>query len=214
MDIAIGVVAHTARLTQAQQLANQVNANYISVDDGTLGVEANHRKVWEKLARHNTDWCLVLEDDAQPVDNFTDQLHSTLAVAPSPAVSLYLGHHQHWHWYPARQKRLAEAGAQADQQDACWIMSSDIAHGVAVAIQTEIVADMLNHTQHSKRPIDYAVRQWLRDTGRAYAFSWPSLVDHADWPTLVKHHDKRPRKQPRKAWRVGGRNTWTAEAVS
>ena len=198
----------------ASRLASQVDADYINIDNGTLGCEGNHKHVWRHLANSADDWCIVLEDDAQPVQRFRKQAQTALATTPCDIVSFYLGHPRHWHWYPDQMERLTAAGTLADEQQACWIRSKDIIHGVALAIRTELVAGMLEHITGSTLPIDYAIRQWVRDTGRTTAFTWPSLIEHHDGPTLVKHHDRKPRPTPRKAWRVGERTHWTTEAVT
>lgn len=206
----IGIVGHVDRLAMVQELAGKVGAEYASVDDGTLGCERNHLKVWQHLADHNPDeWSIVLEDDAIPCDDFRNQLDQALAAAPSDIASFYLGHPSWWHWYPDRLKRLTKAGGRADQNDACWILTDDILHGVATAIHTAAIPEMLSHVEQSTKPIDYSIRQWARDTDRLIAFSWPSLVDHRDERSIVKHQDGKPRTLPRKAWHHGARDHWT-----
>jgi hypothetical protein len=50
-----------------------VGAAYISIDNGTLGCEGNHRKVWQWLNDHaTTKWVVVLEDDAPQDLNMRD----------------------------------------------------------------------------------------------------------------------------------------------
>ena len=213
MSVAIGIVAHTSRAEQAYELRESVTAAYLSMDDGGLGCEANHRKVWKRLGRYNSTWSVVLEDDAQPIGDFRERVTAALEAAPTDVVSFYLGHPQHWR-DPVRNKRIAEAGAEAERINASWITTVEVLHGVAIAIRTHLIGDMLDHVERSSKPIDYAIRQWCRDTGRSIGFTWPSLVDHADGPTLVKHQDGRPRNTPRKAFKPGVRECWTSRSVT
>lgn len=209
MSSVIGIVGHIARLTMAEALADQVGADYMSIDDGTLGAEGNHRKVWSKLAGTSDPWTVVLEDDAQPVGDFRDQLTAALTAAPTPVVGLYLGHPTHWHQHPLK-RRILEAGQRADNQDACYITTNELIHGVGIAIHTHLIPQMLAY--QSDRPIDYHIRNWCRTNGHTISLTWPSLVDHADGPTLIDHNDGHVRGQ-RKAWRTSTRHTWTSKTV-
>jgi GR25 family glycosyltransferase involved in LPS biosynthesis len=210
----IGIVAHTARLDQANALADTVNATYISVDDGTLGCNANHKKVWTHLAEQSTEWSIVLEDDAIPVDNFLDQATQALAAAPGPIVSFYLGKH-HIPQLDIEQDKQ-QAIARADAADAHWITGRHLFHAVAVAVRTDHTRPMLNHLNQLPDffPIDEAICHWANNNFIDISYTWPSLIDHADLPTLFRHHDKLPRPPGRVAYRTGTRDTWTDKAVT
>lgn len=206
----IGVVAHLERADQAHKLMDALPAAYMSMDNGSLGCEANHRKAWTYLAGKKTEWGVVLEDDALPVTNFREQAEQALAVAPSPIVSFYLGRHRPPHW----QSTIHQATDKASADDACFITSTHLLHAVAVAIRTDLIADMLTHTETSVRPWDYAIAAWAVDGDISVSYTWPSLVDHQDGPTVVKHPDGKARTPGRVAWRVGVRDTWTTTAVT
>lgn len=206
----IGIVGHVDRLNMAQQLAGTVGAEYVSVDDGTLGCDGNHRKVWSHLMTQPGAWHTVLEDDAQPVTGFRQSMEAALTVAPAPIVSFYLGTSRPPQWQP----NIRQAIKQADKTDASWITTQGFIHGVAVAIRAELIPDMLDHTKGCVRGFDFAIRDWARNTGRTIAFTWPSMCDHHDAPTLIqKHPDGEPRQRPRKAHRYGMRHTWTTTTV-
>lgn len=203
-----GIVAHAARETAAQALKAQVCADYMNVDDGTLGCSGNHRKVWEHLSHYGTAWSLVLEDDALPVAGFTDQLEQALSVAPTPIVSLYLGQGRPPQW----QDRVGQAISAAERENACWIVGKRLLHGVAMCILTELVPSMLEGI--SERPIDWAVRDWAVQHGHDIGFTAPSLCDHADGPTLLTRTDSKVRDEQRTAWRTGTRDRWTGRSVT
>ena len=209
----IGIVAHTARLTQAEHLADLVAADYISVDDGTLGCNGNHKKVWTWLNNHTDEWAIVLEDDSLPTPDFRDQASQALAVTPSPVVSFYLGKHHMPTLDIERDKQQAITKAQA--ADAHWITSRQLLHAVAVAIHKDHIAAMLAHITQLPElfPIDEAITHWATSNTIDVAYTWPSLVDHADHPTLFRHLDKLPRPPGRVAYTTGGHDTWTDRAV-
>ena len=213
MRYAIGIVAHLDRLERAERLADLVDARHLSYDDGTKGCTGNHLFVWDALAKSGLamkDWGVVLEDDAEPIPGFSDQLQAALAAAPAPIVSLYLGTGYPVHWQ-GRVKRAVDA---ADS----WIVSdSSLIHAVGVAIKADLIADMLDSaTSDGKplRPIDEKISAWARASHHFVAYTQPSLVDHADDGSIIGiHPDGMPRTKPRKAWKVGGRENWRSRPV-
>lgn len=201
----IAVVAHTKRAEQAHELMESVGAAYMTVDDGTLGCEGNHRKAWDWLNRYaQTEWCVVLEDDAQPVPNFSHQLAQALTYAPTPIVSLYLGRKRPPHW----QSAIQHATQKAEHKNASYITAHQLLHAVGVAIHIDLVADMLHNTRNSIRPWDYTVGAYAQHIEEPITYLWPSLVDHADQDTVTKHQDRAPRTPGRTAWKTGSRDVW------
>jgi len=208
----IGIVAHTARAEESHDLMETVAAAYLSVDDGSMGCEQNHFRTWKWLADHtNDDWCVVLEDDAQPIPGFTEHLAAGLEHAPSPIVSLYRGHNVN---NPAAEHTGLHATTKANQQNASWITSRLLLHAVAVAIRTELVTPMLDHITTIRLPIDEAISHYAAKTRTMVAYTHGSLVDHADTPSVItKHRDKLPRPPGRVAYQLGAPQ-WTDKAVT
>lgn len=212
MRVASGVVGHIARQHMASTLADQIDADYVSIDDGTLGAGGNHVRVWTHLAQEDADWMLVCEDDAVPVQGFTQQLHAALNNSPSCLiVSLYLGTGRP----PHHQNRIRDAVAKAHANDAAYIVDKHLLHAVAVAVKSELLPPMLKHVQRKKYlPIDEAIGQFARTHKHMIAYTFPSLVQHRDTPTVMKHRDGQPRSTPRVAWHVGTRTDWTTGSVA
>lgn len=211
----VAVVAHTGRAEQAHLLQEQVGAVFLHMDNGTHGVEASHRRCWEYLATQDTVWSVVLEDDAEPVEDFTHQLQQVLEAAPTDVLSLYLGTARPVWFQPQGQPSarklqpiLREAVAKAEIQGASFILAPQLFHGVAVCIRTSLVPSMLDLTADSTRPIDYRISDWCENEGHLIAYPQPSLCDHEDGPSVAIHPDREPRLHPRKAYKVGGRGTW------
>jgi hypothetical protein len=204
----IGIVAHRERETMADQLAVKVHPTVVSVDTGRMGANTNHLFVWNHLAHEDTRWSVVLEDDAEPIDDFRDHLEAALEAAPFPIVSLYLGQKRP----PQHQADIADALAKADANQAHWIVATQLFHAVAVAIHTELLPDMLNNMK-TYLPIDENIGQWSRRAGHPIAYTNPSLVDHADGPTLITHPDGAEREPGRVAHRVGTHLHWNQTCV-
>jgi GR25 family glycosyltransferase involved in LPS biosynthesis len=205
-DIVIGVVADMRRQQMAWDLATQVNATVLSYDDGAMGPTKNHLKVWTKLLQHGGDWAVVLEDDAIVGPQFTTQLKQVLESPPAQVVSLYLGR-----GYPKAWQRFIKKAMMAD--DAHFIMSTHVLHGVALAMRMTLVEDMLRWVtwmsqEQRQWPVDEQITEWCRRRGYKVAYTKPSIVEHADGPSLLVHPDGDGRDVPRKAWEFGQRDEW------
>lgn len=208
----IGIVAHTARADAAHQLMESVGAAYMSVDDGTLGCDNNHRKAWQWMANNNPgEWSTIVEDDAKPIPNFRHHLHHALAAAGTDIVSLYRGHRVN---NPPGEQHGLNATERADDANACWIHSHLLLHAVAVAIKTPLIDDMLKHIRTVALPIDEAITHFTVRNKLVVAYTHGSLVNHADTPTVItRHRDKLPRPPGRVAYHLGPPTEWTDKAV-
>jgi hypothetical protein len=206
VNIGIAIISHRDRHQLADELVDQLGTYDIPIyeDSGGLGCEANHARAWEDFAgqRESIDWAVVLEEDAQPVPGFRQQLEAALAVAPAPIVSLYLGTGYPKGWQPKIRDAINTIGT------ANWLITNTTIHAVGLAIRTDLLPLKLD--QHVA--IDAAIGNWAKSNDHLVAYSWPSLVDHADGPTLVttRHSSNANRDEPRKAWQVGTRPQWTS----
>lgn len=199
----IAIVADRRRERMGAQLYCLVDASFLAMDEGKLGCKGNHLQAWRWHAINPGEWSVVLEDDAVPVENFTEQLDAALAVAPAPIVSLYLGRGSVGDTYTAAHLRRAEhAGAH-------WLVGAGPHHAVALALRSELIESMIDDVQRSRLAIDHAMSTWARRHGHQTAYCVPSLVDHRDVPSLIHRH----RRAPRVAWQVGAREKWTDAAM-
>lgn len=203
--IAIGVVGHVHR--DPYTLADQIGADAVAVDDGTLGSGGNHLRLLEMMRAASSAWTVVLEDDAVPVAGFCDQLQMALEAAPSPIVGLYFQRN----YPPAMGQPLNRATREADHIGAHWITGPQL-WGVGYALRGDVVDELLDDLQHAEH-IDAAISEWAIQRGHRIALTWPSLVDHLDGPSLITERVGTSARGPRRAWRVGTRDHWTADAV-
>ena len=206
--LTIGIVAHTSRAPEAKTLAHQVGADFISIDNGVMGCDDNHDHVMHHLAGLPSTWSVVLEDDAIPVDGLRAQLDAALPLSPAPIVSLYLGQLRP----PQHQADIRAAVEAAEGEDADWIVASRLFHAVGYAIKTELLPGLLNHL--SNWPVDQHISEWAMQRGHTIAYTWPSLVDHADDETIVAHPDGQPRTPGRIAYQTGTKEHWTSRSVT
>lgn len=176
-----------------------------------MGARANHLSAWSTLAEMDSEWSLVLEDDALPVTDFRHNVISALDVAPSPIVSLYLGTGNPICWQP----RIERALNWADKRDANWLLCRNLIHAVAVVVKTSHIESMLDSLYCIDDPIDESITAWAvkRFGVQSVSYTIPSLCDHNDGPTLMRHADNRRRVAQRVAWRRGMRDQWNSDVV-
>ena len=197
------IITHPQRLSQAQTLAHQVTGT-LCVDDNQYGPGVNHdRALHQALHQATSGWIVLLEDDAQPIPQYLDQLHQALTAAPSPAVSLYLGTGRpraHQHHIPAL---LA--------QDPHWIIHQHLRHAVAVALHLDLAKQLPNLLTNTTGDADKRLGQAINHLGYHIAYINPSIVDHADDTPTITHINgtPRPRPEPRHAWHTGTRTHWS-----
>jgi hypothetical protein len=205
------VVAHKDRRDMAEKLAETVDADHIVWDHGSLGGNANHRAAWLYHQTHPAEWAVTLEDDAVPCKEFRWQLSRALAVAPAHLVSLYLGRGHPSGW----QKTFESAVQRAEKVDACWIVGKHSMHAVGLAADNTTVGVVNAALQvFGIYPVDEALCAFTSRNDMPVAYTFPSLVDHADGPSLVKPRDGKPRLPGRVAWKHGGRRRWNDSSVA
>lgn len=205
-NLHIGIVAHIKRAEQAHQLMETVGATYMTMDNGSLGCEGNHLKAWNWLAKKDSTWSVVLEDDCEPVEGFREQLEQALTAAPTPIVGLYLGTSTPTHW----QRRIRTV-RKHNPDTHFYTTGFHLLNAVGVAIRTHLLPLQVS----TQIPIDEAIADWCRTNHHTVAYTNPSLVEHADGPPVITvRYDGQPRTHPRKAWNVGTRQRWaTTEAA-
>lgn len=216
--IPVAVVAHNTREKRAERLADFVNAEFLTLDDGSLGPGRNHVVAWEWLAEGDSQWSVVLEDDAMPVKGFQEQLAAMLKRAPDPVVSLYLGRGRPRHWQPSIQQVITRPEH--------FLRAPELLHHVGVAVRNTHLSSMLaflGHQNLRRVPIDEAVGRWVRHRRIMVSYCNPSIVDHdANIPTSILTHTsthaaetgrRDDPREVRKAWQHGTRVLWTSQAA-
>ena len=206
--LVVGVVAHESRRETAQEVADKAGALIVSFDDGAMGCAGNHAALLHMLAQAGADWSVVVEDDAQPVDDFPVHVERALAFTPAPIVGLYLGTGN-----PSGQpqRQIRAASIVAARRDLAWIIADCLIGSVGYAIRTSLIEGMLPEIAERAEEWPLRVTRWAQDWGIQVAYTVPSLVDHADLEP-VGHPPGAPRSI-RRAWKHGTRRNWNTAAV-
>jgi len=191
-EIKFVVVGHHARRQQAEALTSAIGAHSL-IDGGNHGANWNHRRAIEWAAEQPCR-VVVLEDDALPVEGFTEKVTDWLARFPEGMLSFYLGTGRP----PLYQMQIAERLIVADKTRADFIMLPRLIHGVCYSAPPKHIERILSRWDNSK-PADYAVGDAY---GGAVVYPCYSLVDHSDGEPVERHPDSAPRIERRRAWRI------------
>lgn len=192
--IAYAVVGHPKRIEQAAALAHLIGADLL-LDHDSRGAGWNHRRALRWGITQDAPHILVLEDDALPIDGFTDLVRQAIEQRPDQILGLYVGRQRPEH------RRVSAAVEQAEATGASWLTYPGLLWGVATVWPTGLAAAYLDSPRHhDDRLWDGYVAGWCRVHGHEVAYPFPSLVDHDDSPTLVSGA---PLRLGRTAHRVG-----------
>ena len=196
MILSVAICAHISRQDMAEALQSQLDCP-VSMDDGTLGSERNHDKALKLAAEKLSDWVILIEDDAQPIPEFYEQASAALAVAPQPIASLYFG-------YIGDDRAL---GPKLSSADPHWFVSDGLANTVCLAVRRDFLPALLEAAErYPDIPSDLRYERAAYSLSQnTFAYSYPSLVEHADVQTV--HYTGAPHVE-RRAFRVGTRPEW------
>ncbi|BBT89915.1 hypothetical protein WP8W19C02_15350 [Enterobacter cloacae] len=189
----IAIVAHHSRRAMANDLASELEADSIFMDEHSAGANANHLRALS-WAAEQSDRVIIIEEDALPVDGFRDKAQDWLTRFPDDMLSFYLGTGRP----PQYQMQIAERLIVADKAQADYITLPRLIHGVCYSVPSQHINRVLSRWDSSK-PADYAVGDAY---GGAVVYPCYSLVDHADGEPVERHPDSAPRTERRRAWRL------------
>jgi hypothetical protein len=227
-----GVVGHINRGDAAKNLCRAAQGGVVSLDDGSMGCEANHLAVlaWLKESAQQADelhaqwskdgdwkpglidstWFVVLEDDAQLVPDFPQHLEAALACAPSPLVGLYMGSGNP---SGAVQRTLLPAIKEAQRLGRAWLEADWFISAVGYAVQRYLVDDLLDYVEDRADEWPLRITRWAQERDIATSYTCPSLVNHADGQSMISPTRKVGQlKRRAHTWGVPGR--WDTPAIA
>lgn len=143
------------------------------------------RRAWE-MAPLDSDWHLVLQDDAWPCIDLLAGLERALAeVPPDAVVSPYLGRGG------ITPPRFLTLAADAERVGATWAVSMSLLWGVAICLPTRLIPEMIERSDRATGVTDdMRIAGWAKSRHIPVWYTWPSLVDHRQVKSITKHHAK------------------------
>jgi hypothetical protein len=153
-------VAARKDFTNAYRLADQVTAECIAIDDCLLGFTKTHHRAWDWLKEGDSEWSVVLDDEAVPIPDFRRKLNLALLQAPSPIVSLY---------YPSDDH----------SEELHWVTSLHLWDCLGLAVKTILIPSMMEWIVDME-PLELAIAQWAQQNHFEISYVRPSLVERKE----------------------------------
>lgn len=189
MSLSVSIMAHPDRRAQVRALQERliVSAPVGWDNEGNAGRDPDRiwrtaRRAWE-LYNPAAAWHLLLQDDAViPVGFLAAACRALDHVRCPSVVSFYTGSGR------PLSPQWDRVAARADAAGASWIIGPRVMWGVALAVPTHLIPEMLAACDRFYAvPDDMRVGRWMKRSRLEAWFSWPSLVNHPDEGSLTGH---------------------------
>ena len=185
------VVGHVRRMNWIEKLQEVFPTCSAVVDFANRGALEGHIAALS-LAHASGERCIIMEDDAIPVEGFMEHAANWCSAFPNSLVSFYLGTGRP----PAWQARVDIALEQADD---AYITLPRLIHGVCYSIPANRVAAVLARIKAlggSDEGADFLIGRMF---GGEIVYPVESLVEHRDDGSIERHPDGEPRIERRVA---------------
>jgi hypothetical protein len=208
--LSVVVMAHPERGELARRLSRTLGGARVVWDRYGDRWDTGRRAM---LAfEEESDWHLVVQDDAILCLGFLDQVRKALEHGGDGPVAFYMGR-------TGRMEGVSpmEAVAKARTLGRPWIEGPGPRWGVAVAVRPRDIPAMVEHGDRlDLENYDLRMADYFSSVGRRCRYSVPSLVDHRVGPSNPSLVPGRVNVAGRTAqwFQKGGRNEpWTGEVV-
>ena len=190
------IVGHHSRAEWIGQLQAAIQGAAAIIDYASEGALAGHIKAL-KVAQEVGERCVIIEDDAIPVQRFVPLCEQWFGTFPEHLVSFYLGTGRPVSW----QARVDHA---LEQTTRSYIVLPRLIHGVCYSIPVSGIARVLDRLRRfgdADEGADFLIgRAW----GRGVVYPVESLVEHRDAASVECHPDGEPRTERRVARNLAG----------
>lgn len=196
MEIKIAVVAHPSRMDHVKRVMEAMPEVefFPFVDYHGIGASRNHHRAIQWAAKQDCR-VIIMEDDAVPIADFSDEAWLWCVIAHTQVISFYLGTSRPKDYQSIIEGKINEAGSKP------YIILDKFIHGVCYTMNQDdykLAAERYN----VNRPADFAIGECF--PGKSFVFVKDSLVEHLDSESVESHQDKQPRTEPRKARKLAG----------
>ena len=192
------IVSHYKRSDWVRKLLDVFPGAFVVVDFLDRGSLWAHTEAI-KLAALLNERCIIMEDDAIPVEGFVELASRWYHWWPGSFISFYLGTSRPQAW----QEWVDDAINRVGKGEG-WIAMPTLIHGVCYTFppdQAQRISDGLKRLNGSLKEADTAVgKAW----GSPVLYPVESLVEHRDQGSVEQHPDGQPRTEPRVARFLAG----------
>lgn len=191
------IVSHYERADWVRKLLSVFPDAFVVTDFLNRGALWAHTEAI-RIAAALSERCIIMEDDAIPVEGFVELAQAWLRDKPYQMLSFYLGTSRPEAW----QEWLNDVVPKVHEDRsglAAWLVMPTLIHGVCYtfpADQAQRISDGLKRLNGSIPEADTAIgKAW----GSRVLYPVESLVEHRDQGSVERHPDGQPRTEPRVA---------------
>lgn len=185
------IVGHHSRIDWIAQLQNEIEGAAAVVDNGNGGALQGHIKALQ-IAEQVGERCIIIEDDAIPVEGFVDSARKWCDRFPNDLISFYLGTGRPASW----QARVDDALERSARDH---IVLPRLIHGVCYSIPQACISRVVERVMAAGDALDGADYVIGRAYHRQVLYPVESLVEHRDGDSVERHPDGEPRIERRVA---------------
>ena len=165
----LNIMTHSSRKEFADELKRLLPMAYVSICDEWLHPARYKARTLERKA---TDYHIVIQDDWFLCDDFVNRMEKVLSL-----------------WHPVINFHTRDR-KQLKKYKGKWNFFDKLYGGVAVAIKTDIIDDMLERVMDYHKKTNYSefddkvMRIYFDMKGIKCYYTNPCYVDHREWPSI------------------------------
>lgn len=193
------IVSHYKRADWVRKLLDVFPSAFVVVDFLDRGSLWAHTEAIKLAALLNVR-CVIMEDDAIPVEGFDTLAREWVEkFDPQGFISFYLGTSRPVAWQDWIKDAIKKGAVVSTPRPGAWLTLPTLIHGVCYTFppdQAQRISDGLTRLNGSIKEADTAVgKAW----GSRVLYPVESLVEHRDQGSVEQHPDGQPRTEPRVA---------------
>lgn len=210
MKISITIMAHPKRRKEAEALLVKLakypfKQCYITWDQKNDEWHTGERALRAGIAV-NSDWHIVLQDDAIICDNFYAQVENAIKYVPGQTIiSLYTGKVRP---FPSRVTNAVKKA-----KNASWLEGNMLFWGVGILIPTRHIEKVLDFVEGRTENYDVRVGVAFQRNRLPVFYTNPSLVDHNDNIGSLLNNDYDPERRVAHNFAADRHIEWNSEVV-
>lgn len=192
--IKTGLMAHRSRQKYAKTVTDSIDVDFVSWDEGDLGLVQAHIQAWEMMADivEEGDYGIILQDDVILTSDFKGKMsyHILNCIEKYGRIGF------HAYLRNTRNRAVLRKVDKCRREKKDHVVLPNVYSGNSIALPSEHIKPMLEHFKTMSVPSgDKRINDYLHKQNLPVYFPCPSLVEHRELDSLhygnVSRHEYR-----------------------